>query len=322
MSPTRVGSSSLNRRDFIATGVGASLAFALGAQSADPANAQPATGEPIGPIYGYNEFDRAPLAEAAIFDDFDGPPGSPINPSLWLVETKNMGGDQIYTDGTANVYLDGGSHCVIKVDNVNGTWYGGEFTSRTKFNMQYGTFATSVKCIPAQWRFSSLWWFLGCQADGYPEIDVLQIQWSEVTETNVLAAFAARPNPNPQVAVHDRSPALLPQLVGGGGSPRWTPTPDLTQEFHTFWMQKTPSQIVCGYDDVTCAVWTAADVPQGYTWQSLTLPQYTIYSAGFTEPPPKSGVPPASSGPFYLYVDWFSYQPLANGVAPPVPVIR
>jgi hypothetical protein len=311
---------SLNRRDFMATGAAVSAALALRGLSADPANALPATGPPIGPIYGYDDFDRAPLAQAPIFDDFDGPPGAPIDPALWMVTTINMGGNQIYTPGNANVYLDGASHCVIKLNNDNGAWYGGQFTSRTKFNMQYGTFATSMKCMPAQRRFGSAWWFLGCKEDGFPEIDVLQIQWSEVTEANVLAAFAARPNPNPQTAVYDRSPAMLPQLGGGGGSPRYAPTPDLTQDFHTFWMQKTPVEIVCGYDDVTCARWTAADVPPGFTWESLTLPQYTIYSAGFYEPPAQSGVGPASSnGPLYLFIDWFSYQPLQNGVAPPVP---
>jgi hypothetical protein len=344
MTGSSLGRWPLSRRAFLATSIAAGAALTACGRSTGPLKAHPTVVRPIGSLYGYNEFDLAPLVTNAIFDDFDGPSGSAVNSSLWLVETVNMGGIQVYTTGTTNVYLDGESHCVIKLNNVGGyggAWYGGEFTSRTKFNMQYGTFATSVKCIPCHWCFSSAWWFLGCQSDGFPEIDILQIADSAVTEANYLDAFASIPNPGPTTTSGQGrgqgSPTILPQLIGAGGDHLATPTPDFTTEFHTFWMQKTPTQIVCGYDEVTCATWTEANVPKGYTWYSLTTPQYAIYSAGtdhsigYLGPPAAAPVqtspyswPPADStptplGPFYMYIDWFSYQPLVDGVAPLVP---
>ena len=288
MTGSSLGRWPLSRRAFLATSIATGAALTACGRSTDPLQAHPkpigATyARPTGATYGYNEYDRAPLATNAIFDDFDGPFGAAINSTLWLVDTLNMGGTQIYTTGTDNVYLDGESHCVIKLNNVGGyggTWYSGQFMSRSKFNMQYGTFATSVKCIPCHWCFASVWWFLGCQSDGYPEIDILQIANSAVTEANFLDAFASRPNPGSTTTPGQRSPTILPQVIGAGGNRLATPTPDFTTEFHTFWMQKTPTQIVCGYDDVTCATWTEANVPEGYTWRSLTEPQYAVYSAG------------------------------------------
>jgi hypothetical protein len=343
MTGSSLGRRPVSRRAFLATSIATGAALTACGRSTDPLQAHPThptAARPIGSTYGYNEYDRAPLATNAIFDDFDGPFGSAINPTLWLVDTVNMGGTQVYTTGTDNVYLDGESHCVIKLNNVGGyggTWYSGQVTSRSKFNMQYGTFATSVTCIPCHWCFSSVWWFLGCQSDGYPEIDILQIADSAISEANFVGALAGGPNPGPTTTPVQRSPTMLPQVIGAGGNRLATPTPDFTTEFHTFWMQKTPTQIVCGYDDITCATWTEADVPKGYTWRSLTMPQYAVYSAGTAEtlgylgPPaaapvqtspfvwPPAGSTPTPLGPFYMLIDWFSYQPLVDGVAPPVP---
>ena len=63
-------------------------------------------------------------------DEFNGPAGSPPDPSKWNHETGRWTDNnelETYTDSTANAYLDGQGHLVIKA--LKGTGRHGGYTS-------------------------------------------------------------------------------------------------------------------------------------------------------------------------------------------------
>jgi beta-glucanase (GH16 family) len=121
-----------------------------------------------------------------VFDDeFSGPAGSPPDPSKWTHETGRWTDNnelETYTDSTANAYLDGQGHLVIKA--LKGTTRHGGYTSARLtteglFARNHGNFEARIKFDLATGAWPA-WWMLGSDypTAGWPrcgEIDMIEV---------------------------------------------------------------------------------------------------------------------------------------------------
>jgi beta-glucanase (GH16 family) len=124
-------------------------------------------------------------------DEFNGPDGSPADPTKW---TAVVGGDgwgngerELYTADLANVQQQGGSLLITAATTgVEGKtcWYGpcsytsARLETKGKFQQKYGRFEARLQ-IPRGQGMWSAFWMLGADADtvGWPqcgEIDVME----------------------------------------------------------------------------------------------------------------------------------------------------
>jgi beta-glucanase (GH16 family) len=115
-------------------------------------------------------------------DGFNGPAGSPPDPSKWNFVTGqqndiNSGTVGTYTDSESNCYVDGHSHLVLRAQSDHSS---ARLNTQGKFAHQYGSWQAKTKysgqpgCWPA-------WW---CVGNSYPadgEIDIFEVygngQW-------------------------------------------------------------------------------------------------------------------------------------------------
>lgn len=239
------------------------------------------TASPVGPASGSGAFDNAPLAAAAIWDDFDGPPASKPNSELWKLDTINQGGVQTYIPD--NVFLTGSGRLVLRCLKTANGYTSGRITSRTKFNMQYGRVSASIK-VPAGHALFPAFWLLGFQTpNNYPEIDIFEFV------NNATTWYST-------VHLSNKTGALLTQ----------GPTADLSVAFHEYWLEWRRDSITTGVDSTTWSTWTPASYP-GQAW-TLNAPMYLIMNlavGGAWAGPPDSTTPAQSD----VLVDWFRYTP-------------
>lgn len=252
---------------------------------------------PIGPTSGVTAFDLAPLATAAIWDDFNGPYGTKPNPALWLLDTTNQGGYQSYT--TDNVYLDGSGHLVLKAAKSGNNYLSGRITSRTKFNMQHGRVSASIK-FPSGPGFHCAFWMLGI---GYPnvagnppcgEIDIQETFNAPLSHQSSLITHAAPGSTGGAI----RLPTTGWDYKSAG--------PDLSQDFHEYWLEWTTDSITVGMDAATWGTWAATDLVAGMSWADFQKPLYVIMN--FALESYLSPVDPTKL-PAQMLIDWFRYTP-------------
>lgn len=230
-------------------------AAALGDRGGAPdgaggAGATPATtGAPAGPAAG----------DVVWADEFDGPAGSPPDPSAWTYRTGGAWGDgelQHYRDSTDNAALDGDGHLVITARRGGeglSCWYGAcDYTSARldtagKVERAYGRFEARIR-IPTGQGIWPAFWLLGNDLDtvGWPasgEIDVMEHIGSEPDR---IVGYLHGPG-------HD---------VGGGHTlPQGEAFAD---DFRTYAVEWTPQRITWFVDDVEFHSAARSDV--GGTW--------------------------------------------------------
>lgn len=115
-------------------------------------------------------------------DDFDGPAGSPPDPSKWVYDLGGGGwGNQeleTYTASRANSYLDGNSNLVIAATEVSGAYCSARLKTLGMFAQIGGSFEARIKLAsqPGVWP---AFWLMGQNITkaGWPacgEIDVME----------------------------------------------------------------------------------------------------------------------------------------------------
>jgi beta-glucanase (GH16 family) len=118
-------------------------------------------------------------------DEFNGPAGSPPDPSKWNHETGRWTDNnelETYTDSTANAYLDGQGHLVIKAlkgTSRHGRYTSARLTTQGLFARNHGTFEARIKFDLATGAWPA-WWMLGSDypTAGWPrcgEIDMIEV---------------------------------------------------------------------------------------------------------------------------------------------------
>jgi beta-glucanase (GH16 family) len=123
-------------------------------------------------------------------DDFDGPAGSPPDPSTWnvLVSTNNANNEcERYTDSRDNSYLDGAGHLVLKALEVGGspvrgqcppavTYTSARLDTRGHLQPAHGRVEARIR-LPAGAGLWPAFWMLGTNGSRWPnvgEIDILE----------------------------------------------------------------------------------------------------------------------------------------------------
>jgi len=257
-------------------------------------NASPPTGTspaPSGPVVGRaGEFDTGTLATNEVWDNFNGASGSNPDSRLWIEDTINQGGTQVYNP--SHSFLDGSGNAVLEATQSGGTITSGRFTSRTKFNMQYGWCAARIKFPKAGRSWFPAWWMLlvGYNYNPYGEIDLMEF-FGNTTQYSTHIYFGG------SLPAIESNKAVPPSHSGGNAG----------DGFHTYWMQWEPDRIRIGVDDLLVADWTPASVPAG-AWDHMRQPFYFI--ANFAVAPPWLPAPLATDFPARMVIDWAWYKPL------------
>jgi len=253
-----------------------------------PAGVSPA---PSGPVVGRaGEFDTGTLATNEVWDNFNGAAGSNPDGRLWLEDTINQGGTQVYDP--ARSFLDGNGNAVLEAIQSGSTYFSGRFTSRTKFNMQYGWCAARIKFPKAGRSWFPAWWMLlvGYNYNPYGEIDLMEF-FGNTTQYSTHLHFGGN----------------IPSLESNKTVPASHSGGDAGDGFHTYWMQWEPDRIRIGVDDLIMGDWGPTSVSAG-VWAHMQQPFYFI--ANFAVAPPWLPAPSPGDFPARMVIDWIWYKPL------------
>ncbi|MFO1143437.1 MAG: glycoside hydrolase family 16 protein [Amaricoccus sp.] len=120
-------------------------------------------------------------------DEFDGPAGSPPEPTRWLHETGGGGWGnrevQTYTADPANASLDGRSSLVIRAARRGGDVTSARLITKGRYEFEHGRIEARVQAPSGHGLWSAIW-MLGSDIDAasWPacgEIDVMEVLGSE-----------------------------------------------------------------------------------------------------------------------------------------------
>jgi beta-glucanase (GH16 family) len=240
----------------------------------------------------------APLAHGgAMFDDFSGAAGAPPDPARWTfdVGSGGWGNDELqtYTDIPENVRLDGEGRLVLAaVRNADGTYTSARVTTRGKFAFTNGRAEARIK-VPAGDGLHPGFWLLGTDVDtvGWPrsgEIDVMET----LNDASTYNCTLHGPDANGR---------------GWQADGNQTGPAPLSDDFHTYWVQRAPGSIVMGVDQTTVCTFTSESVGRQHLWV-FDKPFYLLLnvSVGGNYAGPPS---PQTPSPSEMVVDWVSVTP-------------
>lgn len=235
----------------------------------------------------------ATVLSGPMSEEFDGPAGSAPNPQFWTVDVGSSaqrgwerGSVQTYTDSPDNVRLDGAGHLVIEARKSGDGYTSGRLVTRGKILFPYGVVAARIK-FPSGQGLWPAFWMLGSDIDavGWPgcgEIDIMEI-------VNTAARY--------NVALH--APGADVEQKGS--------IPDLSADFHVYWVDRKPGSITIGVDEGALATFTPESLPAGSRWV-FDGPMFALLNLAVGGDWPG---PPDQSTPFpsTMVVDWLSFQP-------------
>jgi beta-glucanase (GH16 family) len=206
-------------------------------------------------------LDKLSTSTGAISDHFAGTAGSAANSAYWTT-IRGTGWDpgiQNYTTGGA--YLDGNSRLVIKATRgADGSWTSGRIESANKLSYGYGTITARIK-VPKGQGLWPAFWLTGADAatNGWPatgEIDVMELPSTTTTMYSTLHGPISGTTATQQA-----------QII--------STLPDLSTDYHNYWVKHLPNQITFGLDGQTLGTLTPADLAPGETWV-YNRPMYVL----------------------------------------------
>ena len=227
----------------------------------------------------------------AMFDQFDGPAGSPPDPAKWTV-TRGTGWDtgvEDYMPG--NAVLDGKGHLLIRAVKTATGYTSGRVQTKDLASFGYGTLTARIK-MPAGQGLWPAFWLVGADEENNP--------WPGAGEINIVEMIS-----DPQKrysSIHGPisgvSDYLQSQVSG--------PTADMSTGFRNYWMTHSRDSITMGVDDVVWATFTPDSLPPGAQWV-FNKPFYVILnlSVGGSW----AGLPDETTPfPAAMLVDWVHWQ--------------
>jgi beta-glucanase (GH16 family) len=233
-------------------------------------------------------------------DEFNGPAGSPPDPSKWRGVTGGDGwGNQeleYYTARPSNVSLDGAGHLAITArretytgDGVTRVYTSARIQTKGLFQTTYGKLEARIK-IPTGQGLWPAFWALGSDIDtaGWPgcgEIDVIENLGSDP-----FTIYGSIRGPQSGFANGYGITATARSAVS------------LAAGFHVFGVTWSPNKLVFTLDGVPYATRTPSSLSSGQQWV-FTKPFYLLLNlaVGGTWP----GSPNASTQlPATMLVDW------------------
>jgi len=241
------------------------------------------------------------MPPGTVFDDFVGPAGSLPDSALWDYDVGPYqdAGLQTYTKSPENVRLDGQGHLLIQANQTSTGYASARPVTRGKLSMLYGTISARIK-FPSGQGIWPAFWMLGTDMDsvGWPrcgEIDLMEIV---NTGTQFHVTLHGPQGDSDYYGGVEKSG----QVVGTSG-----PIADLTNDFHTYWVNWQPNDITIGVDDTTLGAFTPSSLPPGAQWV-FEHPMYALLNiaiGGDWAGPPDASTP----WPATMLVDWFRYSP-------------
>ena len=284
----------MSRVGMARVGTVAGLVFALGvgacghsgAGAAEPHGcSEPFDGGPPAQTFGF----RTPTE---VVDGFDGPAGAPPNPDIWTV-IEGAGwdrGDQTYT--ADNAVLDGQGNLVLRAQKTDTGYASGRVETRNRASFGYGTLIARIK-MPAGAGLWPAFWLLGADEQNNPwpgagEIDVVEVV------SDPWTAYSSIHGP-----INDVKDYLQGQIVTKG--------PDLSADFHDYWVIRAEDKITVGIDDTVWGVFTPDTLPPTAQWV-YNKPFCLILNLAVGGD--WAGAPNASTAfPAAMLVDWVHWQP-------------
>ena len=232
-----------------------------------------------------------------VYDQFDGPSGSRIDSSSWSYDTGQTGWGnnekQNYTDSVGNAYQDGSGNMSISALRTPDGYTSARVTTKDKFEFTYGRVEARIK-MPAGAGLHPAFWMLGTDIDdvGWPisgEIDVIET----LNEAD-----------NYHIGVHaPQADSLNSQRVQLAGYP----ANNLADEYHVYWVEKSPQKIVIGMDDQVLQTVTPADLDGGSEYWVFDKPFYLLFNVAVAGDWP--GPTDADTEfPATMSVDWVRYR--------------
>jgi beta-glucanase (GH16 family) len=197
-------------------------------------------------------------------DEFNGPEGSPVDPSKWVTETggNGWGNDELeyYTNRPQNSYLHEGN-LVIKVlqekytgaDGVTRNYTSARLKTLGKFDQTYGRFEARIK-IPRGQGIWPAFWMLGTDID--------KPGWPACGEIDIMENIGKEP-----AMVHGTIHG--PGYSGAQGISSSFTTSDgkaVADDYHIFAVEWEPNVIRFYVDEHLYATQTPADLPKGTKW--------------------------------------------------------
>ena len=232
-------------------------------------------------------------AISAVFDDFSGPEGAAPNPAWWSYVTGGNWDIGSETYRTGNAVLDGAGNLAIRAEETDGRYVSGRVQTKNKLSLGYGTTTARIK-MPSGQGLWPAFWLVGADEDkvGYPEageIDVIELVSDATTYHSTIHG--------------PKSGGAEPYQVDVEG-----PTPDLSTDFHEYWVRHAPDEITVGIDQTTLGTFTPQSLPAGARWV-YNRPMYAILNLAvggdWAGPPDGSTRFPAT-----MLIDWLRWEPL------------
>lgn len=237
-------------------------------------------------------IDKVTTVTGPIGDDFTGKAGSSPG-SLWTTQTGSGWDTGIETYVSSNAVLDGQGHLAIKsTRNKNGTYSSGWVESKNKLSMGYGTTTARIK-VPKGQGLWPAFWLKGADEDttAWPasgEIDVMELPSTTTTMYSTLHGPISGTTATQQA-----------QIVSN--------LPDLSTDYHNYWVRHLPNEITFGVDNITLGTLTPDSLPPGATWV-YNRPMHVTLNMAVGGPwagaPNNSTVFPAT-----MLVDWVRFDP-------------
>jgi beta-glucanase (GH16 family) len=227
-----------------------------------------------------------------VYDDFEGVAGAAPDPAKWTV-IEGTGwdrGDQRYA--RENAVLDGNGHLLLRAEKVDGGFTSGRVETRRKAAFGYGTLIARIK-MPAGKGLWPAFWLMGADEDNHPWPEAGEIDVVEVV-SDPTRRYTSLHGPIPDVENY-----LQAQVAGE--------SPDLSADFHDYWVIRQPDRIIVGIDDVVWADFTPQSLPPTATWvynKPFCVILKLAVGGPWAGPPDDSTVFPAT-----MLVDWLHWEP-------------
>jgi len=197
-------------------------------------------------------------------DEFNGPDGSPIDTSKWVLESGGNGwGNQeleYYTTRPQNAYQQGGN-LIIKVlaekytgpDGVARDYTSARLKTLGKFSQKYGRFEARIK-IPYGQGIWPAFWMMGD--------DIEKKAWPKGGEIDIMENIGKEPG-----MVHGTIHGPGYSGANGIGAPFELPAGQrFADDFHLYAVEWDPKAIRFYVDDHLYETITPANLPKGTKW--------------------------------------------------------
>jgi beta-glucanase (GH16 family) len=197
-------------------------------------------------------------------DEFDGPDGSDVDRTKWVLETGGNGWGnnelQYYRDDLANAHLEGGVLVITAIrerytgpDNVTREYTSARLKTQGLFEQPYGRFEARLK-VPYGQGIWPAFWMLGN--------DIGTVSWPACGEIDVMEHIGREPT-----LVHGTVHGPGYSGAAGIGAPYSLPgEAPIAEDFHLFAVEWEPEAIRWYVDGVRYHTLTPASLPAGARW--------------------------------------------------------